>query len=99
MAIAQSTPAKAKKMTVASVMKQIEPEKIRWVDLQFVDVLGTLQHITIPATSHATDEYKRGARKLGGSSLKGRKELHEWNLVRPPYRPTSELLRADEGAH
>src|SRR6266576_5533960 len=40
MAIAQSTPAKAKNMTVASVLKQIETEKIRWIDLQFVDVLG-----------------------------------------------------------
>src|SRR5205823_15109693 len=47
MAIAQSTPAKTKKMTVASVLKQIETEKIRWIDLQFVDVLGALQHITI----------------------------------------------------
>src|SRR5947208_16895991 len=48
MAISASTPAKSKKMTVASVMKRIETEGIRWIDLQFVDVLGALQHITIP---------------------------------------------------
>src|SRR5213595_2164418 len=59
MAIAQSTPAKTKKMTVASVLKQIETEKVRWIDLQFVDVLGALQHITIPATSLGNEEFKR----------------------------------------
>src|SRR5207247_9850095 len=84
MAIAQSTPAKAKKMTVASVLKQIETEKIRWVDLQFVDVLGALQHITIPATSLGTEEFKLGVGKLDGSSIKGFKEIHESDMVMNP---------------
>src|SRR5439155_1675823 len=60
MAISASTPAKSKKMTVASVLKRIETEGIRWIDLQFVDVLGALQHITIPSTSLGAEEFKRG---------------------------------------
>src|SRR5436189_6154190 len=99
MAIAQSTPAKAKKMTVASVLKQIETEKIRWVDLQFVDVLGALQHITIPATSLGTEEFKLGVGKLDGSSIKGFKEIHESDLVMNPDASTFAVPPWYEGEH
>src|SRR3989442_5456338 len=50
MAIAASTPAKSKKMTVASVLKRSEADGIRWVHLQFLDVPGALQHLTHPST-------------------------------------------------
>src|SRR6266566_62548 len=99
MAIAQSTPAKAKKMTVASVLKQIETEKIRWIDLQFVDVLGALQHITIPATSLGTEEFKLGVGKLDGSSIKGFKEIHESDMVMNPDPSTFAVLPWYEGEH
>src|SRR3989475_2776059 len=99
MAIAQSTPAKAKKMTVASVLKQIETEKIRWIDLQFVDVLGALQHITIPATSLGNEEFNRGVGKLDGSSIKGFKEIHESDMVMNPDPSTFAVLPWYEGEH
>src|SRR5947208_1594561 len=99
MAIAQSTPAKTKKMTVASVLKQIETEKIRWIDLQFVDVLGALQHITIPATSLGNEEFKRGIGKLDGSSIKGFKEIHESDMVMNPDPSTFAVLPWYEGEH
>ena len=38
MAISASSPAKSKKMTMASVLKRIETEGIRWIDLQFVGI-------------------------------------------------------------
>src|SRR5437762_12334083 len=98
MAIAQSTPAKTKKMTVASVLKQIETEKIRWIDLQFVDVLGALQHITIPATSLGNEEFKRGIGKLDGSSIKGFKQIHESAMVMNPDPSTSAVLPSYDGA-
>src|SRR5207249_7090414 len=84
MAISASTPAKSRKMTVASVLKRIETEGIRWIDLQFVDVLGALQHITIPSTSLGAEEFKRGVGKLDGSSIKGFKEIHESDMVMDP---------------
>src|SRR5437762_568323 len=99
MAIAQSTPAKTKKMTVASVLKKIETEKIRWIDLQFVDVLGALQHITIPATSLGNEEFKRGIGKLDGSSIKGFKEIHESDMVMNPDPSTFAVLPWYEGEH
>src|SRR5213083_188167 len=99
MAISASTPAKSKKMTVASVMKRIETEGIRWIDLQFVDVLGALQHITIPSTSLGAEEFKRGVGKLDGSSIKGFKEIHESDMVMDPDPSTFAVLPWYEGAH
>ncbi len=99
MAISASTPAKSKKMTVASVLKRIETEGIRWIDLQFVDVLGALQHITIPSTSLGAEEFKRGVGKLDGSSIKGFKEIHESDMVMDPDPSTFAVLPWYEGAH
>src|SRR2546422_10453653 len=59
-AISASTPAKSKKMTVASGLKRIETEGIRWIELQFVHVLGALQRITIPSRSRGARPLKRG---------------------------------------
>src|SRR6266849_3503609 len=99
MALASGTPAKSKKMTVASVLKQIESEKIRWIDLQFVDVLGSLQHITIPSTSLGSEEFKRGVGKLDGSSIKGFKEIHESDMLMNPDPSTFAVLPWYEGEH
>src|SRR6266704_4746971 len=99
MAIASSTPAKSKKMTVASALKRIETEGIRWIDLQFVDLLGALQHITIPSTSLGPEEFKRGVGKLDGSSIKGFKEIHESDMVMDPDPSTFAVLPWYDGAH
>src|SRR6267143_2023292 len=99
MAIASGTPAKSKKLTVASVLKQIETEKIRWIDLQFVDLLGSLQHITIPSTSLGAEEFKRGVGKLDGSSIKGFKEIHESDMLMSPDPASFAVLPWYEGEH
>src|SRR5437867_15029 len=91
--------AKSMKVTVASVMKRIETEGIRWIDLQFVDVLGALQHITIPSTSLGAEEFKRGVGKLDGSSIKGFKEIHESDMVMDPDPSTFAVLPWYDGAH
>jgi len=99
MAISASVPAQSKKLTVASVLKRIETEGIRWIDLQFVDVLGALQHITIPSTSLGAEEFKRGVGKLDGSSIKGFKEIHESDMVMDPDPSTFAVLPWYEGTH
>src|SRR5438309_9606311 len=99
MAIAQSTPAKTKRMTVASVLKQSETVKIRWIDLQFVDVLGALQHITIPATSLGNEEFKRAIGQLDGSSIKGFNEIHESDMAMNRDPPPFAALPWHEGDH
>ena len=99
MAISSASPAKSRKATVASVLKQIETEKIRWIDLQFVDILGALQHITIPSTSLGPEDFKRGVGKLDGSSIKGFKEIHESDMVMNPDPNTFAVLPWYEGEH
>ncbi|HKZ89411.1 MAG TPA: type I glutamate--ammonia ligase [Thermoplasmata archaeon] len=84
---------------IDAVLKRIESEKIRWVDLQFVDLLGGLQHITIPSTSIGPDEFKRGVGKLDGSSIKGFKEIHESDMVMNPDPATFAILPWYEGEH
>lgn len=99
MAISSGSPAKARKATVASALKRIETEKIRWIDLQFVDILGALQHITIPSTSLGPEEFKRGIGKLDGSSIKGFKAIHESDMVMDPDPNTFAVLPWYEGEH
>src|SRR5256885_15194675 len=99
MAIGQSTPAKSKKMTVASGLKQNENEKNRWIDLQFVEVLRAPQHITISATSPRSEGFKHGVGKLDGSSIKGFKEIHESDMAMDPDPSTFAVLPWYEGEH
>ena len=84
---------------VAAVLKRIQAEKIRWVDLHFVDVVGGLQHITIPSTSIGPEEFSRGIGKLDGSSIRGFKEIHESDMVMKPDPSTFAVLPWYEGEH
>src|SRR3990172_8254496 len=84
---------------IDGVLKRIESEGIRWIDLQFVDLLGGLQHITIPSTSLGPEEFKRGVGKLDGSSIKGFKEIHESDMVMNPDPSTFAVLPWYTGDH
>ena len=44
---------------------------IRWVDLQFTDLPGTVHHVTIPSSDFTEDSFKEGFGKLDGSSIRG----------------------------
>jgi len=84
---------------IDAILKRIQSENIRWIDLQFVDLLGGLQHITIPSTSIGVDEFKRGIGKLDGSSIKGFKEIHESDMVMKPDPSTFAVLPWYDGEH
>ena len=49
---------------IKKVLETIKKEKVRWIDIQFLDVPGYLQHITVP--SHTIDEksFTEGIKKL-----------------------------------
>jgi len=66
--------------------------KVRFVDLQFVDLSGRLQHVTIP--SHALDErsFKYGVPKLDGSSIRGFAKIDESDMVLFPDPSTAALV-------
>ncbi len=84
---------------VERVIATIEREKIRWIDLQFVDLRGRLQHVTIPAHEFDVDSFKSGFGKLDGSSIKGFVEIHESDMVLVPAPESFAILPWTSGEH
>ena len=72
------------KLTQTEVLNKIQNEDLQWINLQFVDLLGGLQHITIPKNEIDESSFKDGIGKLDGSSIKGFKEIHESDMVMRP---------------
>ncbi len=68
----------------SAVLERIRQDGVRWVDLQFVDFTGGLQHITIPAHHFGEGELEHGVGKLDGSSIKGFKQIFESDMVLMP---------------
>lgn len=75
---------KPRKYTTADVLTKIQEEKIRYVDLQFTDVPGRLQHVTVPVESLDEDAFKDGVPKLDGSSIRGFTDIHESDMILVP---------------
>jgi glutamine synthetase len=81
-----------KRLSIEKVLETIEREHIRWIDLQFVDVPGYLQHITIPSHELQQGEFRAGFGKLDGSSIKGFKPIYESDMVLMPDPETFAIL-------
>ena len=56
-----------RRLTVKDVLAQIAQKNIRFIDLQFADVPGRLQHVTIPAEMMNEYAFIEGVSKLDGS--------------------------------
>jgi len=74
------------------IFERMKGEKIRWVDFQFTDLVGGLQHITVPLSSLDSRSFETGVNKLDGSSIKGFKEIHESDMVMKPDISTFAVL-------
>ena len=74
----------AKDDRIEAALKVIKSNKIRWIDLQFTDLLGRLQHITIPSSKFTKETFIEGFGKLDGSSIKGFTEIFESDMVMIP---------------
>src|SRR5574342_733843 len=85
-------PSQNRNYTANEVLNSIQKEKVKWLDLQFTDLLGALQHISVPSTSVDADSFKHGIGKLDGSSIKGFKEIHESDMVLFPDANTYAVL-------
>ena len=73
-------------------LDKIKSEKVKWVALEFLDVPGFLQRITIPAATLEEHHFKGGIGKLDGSSIKGFKEIHESDMLMMPDPTTFSVL-------
>ncbi|AAY80804.1 type I glutamate--ammonia ligase [Sulfolobus acidocaldarius] len=70
----------------------LKSNNIKWVDLQFTDLLGKLQHITIPSNEFDESSFKVGFGKLDGSSIKGFTSIYESDMVLLPIPQTMTLI-------
>jgi hypothetical protein len=69
--------------TARDVMKMIREQEIRFLDLKFVDLLGTLQHLTVPTEVVDEDTFRTGF-AFDGSSVKGFQKISESDMLLMP---------------
>ncbi|MEM0259418.1 MAG: glutamine synthetase, partial [Thermoproteota archaeon] len=76
----------------AETLEKIKKENVRFLDLQFTDVLGRLQHVTVSTSSLSEESLVEGIPKLDGSSIKGFTEIHESDMVLLPDLNTFSIV-------
>ena len=74
------------------VLKTIKEKGIRFVDLQFTDIRGRLQHTTVSSRLINADILENGIPKLDGSSINGFALIQESDLVLKPDPSTFAVL-------
>ena len=67
----------------AKVLKMLQDNEVKFVDLRFTDSRGKEQHVSIPASVVAADFFKDG-KMFDGSSIAGWKGIHESDMVLMP---------------
>src|ERR1700726_2873299 len=69
----------------SSVMKRINDDKVRFVDLRFTDTRGKEQHVSVPVSAFDEDKFESG-HAFDGSSIAGWKgiEASDMLLIRDP---------------
>ncbi|AWR94890.1 type I glutamate--ammonia ligase [Acidianus brierleyi] len=73
-------------------LKFLKDNKIEWVDLQFTDLPGRLQHVTIPASDFDENSFKEGFGKLDGSSIRGFTMIYESDMILQPIPQTMSII-------
>ncbi len=79
-------------MGVEEALKFLKENKVKWVDLQFTDLMGKLHHITVPASAFNEEVFKQGFAKLDGSSIKGFTTINESDMLLVPIPESIALI-------
>jgi len=75
-------------MTIQEVLDECGCGKIKMVDFKFVDLSGTLQHVSIPADKLSPDQFEEG-HGLDGSSIRGFAHINESDMLLIPDPSTA----------
>ena len=75
---------KPRKYTQQAAILKMQEDNVRFVDLQFTDVPGRLQHVTVPVETLDEDAFRDGVPKLDGSSIRGFTDIHESDMILLP---------------
>ncbi|MEM1678205.1 MAG: type I glutamate--ammonia ligase [Ignisphaera sp.] len=82
---------------LAEVVKSIRDRDIRWVDLQFTDLIGYLRHMTASSRLLTMESIENGVGKLDGSSIKGFTGIERSDLVLKPILNTFSIIPWENG--
>jgi glutamine synthetase len=75
-------------MNVLEALEFAKKNRVQVVDLKFVDLIGTWQHFTIPASELTEDLFKDGS-GLDGSSIRGWKAINNSDMLVVPDPATT----------
>jgi glutamine synthetase len=84
-------------MNPQEVIKAIKDNNVRWVDLQFTDLIGYLRHMTISSRAISIENINDMLGKLDGSSIKGFTDIEESDLVLKPALDTFNVIPWENG--
>jgi len=73
-----------------SVLKMIEDNEVKYVDLRFTDPRGKMQHVTADGSQVDEDLFADGF-MFDGSSIAGWKEIHESDMMLMPDPETAHI--------
>src|SRR3954470_19321940 len=84
-------------MSVKSVLKFADEEKVAYVNVRFTDLVGAWHHLTFPVEELSERSFEEGF-GFDGSSLRGWASIHESDmlLVPDPYRYWLDPFMADK---
>lgn len=68
---------------IKNILKFIEENAVRWIDLRFTDSHGKEQHVTIPASKIDEDWFETG-QSFDGSSIAGWKDINDSDMMLTP---------------
>ncbi|HET9846493.1 MAG TPA: type I glutamate--ammonia ligase [Nitrospira sp.] len=75
-------------MNVREALEFAKKNRVQVVDLKFVDLIGTWQHFTVPASEMTEDLFKDGS-GLDGSSIRGWKAINNSDMLVVPDPATA----------
>ncbi|MBI5528771.1 MAG: glutamine synthetase, partial [Deltaproteobacteria bacterium] len=80
--------------TVAEIRKSLKDEKIRFLRLQFIDILGRSKNVEVPEKQF--DKALNGEIMFDGSSIEGFVRIEESDMLLKPDLDTFRVLPWEE---
>ena len=78
-------------MTPADILKKIQDEEIKYVDVRFTDMRGKMQHLTFDIAL-VDDDFLTDGTMFDGSSIAGWKAINESDMkLRPDLTPPTSI--------
>lgn len=80
------------KMGASEVVEGIKKEGIQFMDLQFIDLPGRINHITVPSYHITEENLEEGYPKIDGSSIRGYTGIGDSDMMLKPDTDTFAVI-------